>query len=321
VVEKKPEPPPKPKPPKELVFTKKIFPATVRVKANGRTLQLSKNSLNQFVLNLASFTDYPLSILISPPLGFTGESHLITDPKAATYDHEIVFKRAQTEVKIPGNLDYEKAELSFLDYHDDERASFGASDTKPAVEIVPLQNGQATAQVPTGLYQIRLISSNKNVPPMVLAPKHPVPQRAGTSDLKAPPARWGGRTFDCRFEVEVEIEAKKKKLFAHRTLSFDAGLTSGTLLDNWAAEGLPAEPQRSYPIRDIKIDAAGNLTALLPLEDKRHNERSKDKTFDEVLELNRDAKGNVTFQYYPATNSANKTRKDFDVSGPARELK
>ncbi|MEZ0273609.1 MAG: serine/threonine protein kinase, partial [Roseimicrobium sp.] len=313
VVEKKPEPPPKPKPPKELVFTKRIFPATVRVKANGRTLQLTRNTQGQSVLNLSSITDYPLSILISSPLGFTGESHLITDPKAATYDHEVVFKRAQAEVKIPGNLDYEKAELTFLDYHDDERASFGASDTKPPVEVVPLQNGQATAQVPTGLYQIRLISSNKNVPPMDLAPKHPVPQRAGTSDLKAPPARWGGRTFDCRFEIKV----KGKRIYGHRVLSFAPGLSSGTLREDWAPEGQAPDSPQEHPIKDIKVDDAGNLTAVLPLEVAAQ----KHETFDEILELKRDAKGNVTFQYYPAANSANMTRKDFDVSGPARELK
>jgi hypothetical protein len=316
VAEKKPEPPPKPKPPRELVFTKRVFPATVRVKANGRSVQLTKNALNQFVLNLSAFSDYPLSILISPPLGFAGESHLITDPKAATYEHEVVFKRAKSDITIPGNADYDNAELTFLDYHDDERASFqGDEFSKPGVGTVSLRNGSAKTEVPTGLYQIRLVSRNKNVAPRILADKYPIPKRAGTGDLPAVPAGWGGRTFQCRFEVAVQIEGKKTTLFAHRVLQFEEGLESGTLKDNWSSAGSPTE-RHEYKIKDIKVDASGNLTALLPLED----DRLKDKTFNEVVELKRTPQG-VSFQFYPAENSANKTRKDFDVTGPAQETR
>jgi hypothetical protein len=318
VVEKKPEPPPpppKPKPPKELVFTKRVFPATVRVKANGRSIQFTKNAVNQYVLNLSAFTDYPLSILISPPLGFSGESHLITDPSASTYDHEVVFKRAKSEITIQGNPDYDSAEFTFLDYLDDERASFqGDEFSKPAVGIVSLRNGSAKTEVPTGLYQIRLVSRNKNVAPRILAEKYPIPKRAGTGDLPTAPPGWGGRTFECRFEVPLEIEGKKVTLFAHRVLTFDEGLGSGTLKDTWSSAGSPAE-RHEYKIKNIKVDASGNLTALLPLEDERH----KDKTFNEVVELKRTPQGLVTFQFYPAENSANKTRKDFDVSGQAQE--
>lgn len=318
VVEKKPEPPPpppKPKPPKELVFTKRVFPATVRVKANGRSIQFTKNAVSQYVLDLSAFTDYPLSILISPPLGFSGESHLITDPRAATYEHEVVFKRAKSDITIQGNSDYDSAEFTFLDYHEDERASFqGDEFSKPAVGIVSLRNGSAKTEVPTGLYQIRLLSRNKNVAPRILAEKYPIPKRTGTGDLPTVPAGWGGRTFECRFEVPVEIEGKKITLFAHRVLTFDEGLGSGMLKDTWSSAGSPAE-RHEYKITDIKVDASGNLTALLPLEDERH----KDKTFNEVVELRQTAQGVVTFQFYPAENSAKKTRKDFDVSGQARE--
>ncbi|RBP42625.1 serine/threonine protein kinase [Roseimicrobium gellanilyticum] len=315
--EKKPEPPPKPKPPRELVFTKRVFPATVRVKANGRSVQLTKNSLNQFVLNLSAFTDYPLSILISPPLGFAGESHLITDPKASTYEHEVVFKRAKSPITIPGNSDYDQAELTFLDYHDDERASFqGDEFSKPGVGTVSLRNGSATTEVPTGLYQIRLISKYQNVASVTLAAKHPVPKRAGTGELSAPAEGWGGHTFECNFQVEVDISGKKTKLYARRILTFDEDLSKGVLQDNWATEGRLPERQQST-IRDIKVDASGNLTALLPLEDPQH----KDTTFDEIVELKRNAQGGVTFQCYPAANSANKTRDDYDVNGIAKKVR
>lgn len=317
VVEKKPEPPPKPKPPKELVFTKRVFPPTVRVRANGRNVPLVKNSLNQFVLNLASVSDYPLSILISPPLGFTGESHLITDPKESTYDHDVVFKRAKVELKVPGNSDYDRAELTFVDYHPEERDSFqGVDISKPEVENISLRNGVATAELPTGIYQIRLISNSQNVEPITLAAKYPVPKRAGTDELKVGSEGWGGHTFECNFEVEVDIKGEKTKLYARRVLILDEDLAKGTLQDYWAREGKSPERQQSE-IRDIKVDASGNLTLLLPLEDPQH----KSDTFDEIVELKRTAQGSITFQCYPAANSANKTRKDYDVKGTAKKVK
>jgi hypothetical protein len=317
VVEKKPEPPPKPKPPKELVFTKRVFPATVRVRANGRSVPLVKNSLNQFVLNLSSVSDYPLSILISPPLGFTGESHLITDPKETTYDHDVVFKRAKVELKIPGNSDYDHAELTFVDYHEEERASFQGNDiSKPEIETVPLSNGFATAELPTGTYHIRLVSNSQNVAPITLAAKYPVPKRAGTDELKVASDGWGGHTFECNFEVEVDIKGEKTKLYARRVLTLAQDLAKGTLQDYWAREGKAPERQQSE-IRDIKVDASGNLTVLLPLEDPQH----KSDTFDEIVELKRNAQGSITFQCYPAANSANKTREDYDVKGTAKKVR
>lgn len=296
---------------------KRVFPATVRVRANGRSVPLGKNSLDQFVLNLSSVSDYPLSILISPPLGFTGESHLITDPKESTYDHDVVFKRAKAELKVPGNLDYAHAELTFVDYHEEERASFQGIDiSKPEVETVSLSNGLATADVPTGIYQIRLISNFKNVEPMTLATKYPVPKRVGTEELKVASEGWGGHTFECNFEVEVDIKGEKTKLYARRVLALDQNLTKGTLQDYWAREGKAPERQQSE-IRDIKVDASGNLTLLLPLEDPQH----RSDTFDEIVELKRNAHGGITFECYPAANSANKTRKDYDVKGAARKVK
>ncbi|QIF05068.1 protein kinase [Roseimicrobium sp. ORNL1] len=317
VAEKKPEAPPKPKPPKELVFTRRVFPSTVRVRANGRTVALTKNSLDQFVLNLSSVSDYPLSILISPPLGFTGESHLITDPKESTYDHDVVFKRGKVELKVPGNSDYDHAEFTFVDYHDEERASFQGNDiSKPEVETVSLRNGLATAELPTGTYQIRLISNSQNVAPMTLAAKYPVPKRAGTDDLKVASEGWGGHTYECNFEVTVDIKGEKTKLYARRVLILDQDLAKGTLQDYWAREGKTPERQQSE-IRDIKVDASGTLTMLLPLEDPQH----KNDTFDEIVELKRNAQGGISFQCYPAANSANKTREDYLAKGSAKRVR
>ena len=312
VVEKK-EPPPKPKPPKELVFTQGIKPATARVKVNGRPMTLGKNSDNQLTLNLSSFSDYPLSILISPPPGFAAGSQVIDDPASAVYDKAIVFKRAESSLTIPGNEDYEKAELTFVRLLPEEAASFaGEPDNKPPVKTVDLDKDSHSAkvQLPTGMYRVVLTSSNKNVAPRVLATEHSVPPGPSTTALAAPTA-WAG-AYECQFFVsEGDIQAR-----CHRILRFKPGLAEAELVEDWSHIGKGSAPAQTYVIDTIKLDADGTLTGILRTLDAR----AKDKTFDEIVEMKHDAKGNVTFLFYPVPEATNFPREKFQQSGTMRVL-
>ncbi len=296
--------PPKPKLLTEVVFSGGISPGTAEISVNGKRVSLKKNAAGQQVLDVSSLAVESVDIKITAPPGFSGDNKLIFDQKTSEYKGRILFPRDKRLVEVPGNADYTTVELTFIRHLANEESSFtGEPEEKAGPYTEAVESGKAKLNVPTGVYEVRLKSAHAGISPRLLSSEYFVGGSAGTGKPLPSIPSWAG-VYECRLTY--------KGVEGIRTFTFDPGLGAGKLVESWPGPN-GQRTQQSFPVENIKVDASGNLTAHLP------QKTSNPDTYNETLEMRRNASGQVEFECYPAADSG-KPRQGNTFQGPARLL-